>query len=191
MVHFFKASLPYWNGTFMKAQICPSPLHCLPSPWRDWEECFINFLNSQQTRLLPLLLSMWLCAHNPNPLSLSISSQITATSWQRGLRNSVKLWAMPCRAAQDGQVIAKSSDRTWSTGQGNGKPLQYSCHENPLNSMVRQKNFVLNYPKSSSGPHVVICCPFIQSRQVLKLNWQVLFIQVKLYKAKPFLIMWL
>ena len=31
------------------------------------------------------------------------------------------------------------SDRTWSTGERNGKPLQYSCLENPMNSMKRQK----------------------------------------------------
>ena len=34
----------------------------------------------------------------------------------------------------------KSSDRMWSTGEGNGKPLQYSCLENPMNSMKRQKD---------------------------------------------------
>ena len=33
----------------------------------------------------------------------------------------------------------KSSDKTWSTGEGNGRPLQYSCLENPMNSMKRQK----------------------------------------------------
>ena len=31
----------------------------------------------------------------------------------------------------------------WSTGEGNGKPLQYSCHENPMNSMKRQKDRTL------------------------------------------------
>ena len=37
---------------------------------------------------------------------------------------------MPCRATQDGWVMVGSSDKTWSTGEGNGKPLQYSCLEN-------------------------------------------------------------
>ena len=50
---------------------------------------------------------------------------------------------MLCRATQDGQVIAESSDKTWSTGEGNGKPLQYSCLENPMNSMKRQKGMTL------------------------------------------------
>ena len=35
----------------------------------------------------------------------------------------IKLNAMPCRATQDGQVMVESSDKTWSTGEGNGKPL--------------------------------------------------------------------
>ena len=50
---------------------------------------------------------------------------------------------MPCRATQDGQVMVESSDKTWSTGEGNGKPLQYSCLENPINSMKRQKGMTL------------------------------------------------
>ena len=35
------------------------------------------------------------------------------------------------------------SDTMWSTGEGNGKPLQYSCLENPMNSMKRQKDRTL------------------------------------------------
>ena len=50
---------------------------------------------------------------------------------------------MPCRATQDGWVTEESSDKTWSTGEGNGKPLQYSCLENPINSMKRQKDMTL------------------------------------------------
>ena len=43
-----------------------------------------------------------------------------------------------CGATQDGQVMVERSDRMWSTGEGNGKPLQYSCLENPMNSMKGQ-----------------------------------------------------
>ena len=50
---------------------------------------------------------------------------------------------MSCRATQDGWVIVESSDKPWSTGKGNGKPLQYSCLENPMNSMKRQNDRVL------------------------------------------------
>ena len=59
------------------------------------------------------------------------------------LSNSVKLWAMLCRATQDGQDMVESSDNTLSTGEGNGKPLQYSCLENPINSIKRQKDRTL------------------------------------------------
>ena len=57
---------------------------------------------------------------------------------------------MPCRATQDGWVMVECSDKTWSMGEGNGKPLQYSCLENPMNSMKRQKDRTLKdeLPKS-------------------------------------------
>ena len=55
----------------------------------------------------------------------------------------MKLWTMPCRATQDGQVMVESSDKMWSTGEGNGKPLQYSCLEKHMNSMKRQKDRTL------------------------------------------------
>ena len=39
--------------------------------------------------------------------------------------------------------MVKSSDKSWPTGEGNGKPLRYSCLENPMNSMKRQKDRTL------------------------------------------------
>ena len=39
--------------------------------------------------------------------------------------------------------MVESSDKMWSTGEGNGKPLQYSCHENPMNSKKRQKHITM------------------------------------------------
>ena len=39
--------------------------------------------------------------------------------------------------------MVEKSDRMWSTRKGNGKPLQYSCLENPMNSMKRQKDRAL------------------------------------------------
>ena len=50
---------------------------------------------------------------------------------------------MPFRATQDGGFKVESSDKMWSTGEGNGKPPQYSCAENPMNSMKRQKDRTL------------------------------------------------
>ena len=46
-------------------------------------------------------------------------------------------------ATQDGRVTVERSDRMWSTGQGNGTPLQYSCLENSMDSMKRQKDRIL------------------------------------------------
>ena len=50
---------------------------------------------------------------------------------------------MPCGATQDSRVMVERSDRVWSTGEGKGKPLQYSCLENPMNSMKRQNDRIL------------------------------------------------
>ena len=58
-------------------------------------------------------------------------------------------------ATQDGQVMAERSDRIWSTGEGNGKPLQYSSLENPMNSMKRQNVKILKeeLPRSVGTQH--------------------------------------
>ena len=58
------------------------------------------------------------------------------------LSNSMKL-SHACGATQDGRLMVERSDRMWSTGEGNGKPLQYSCLENSMNSMKRQKDRTL------------------------------------------------
>ena len=68
---------------------------------------------------------------SPGVCSNSCPSWITALSLLRGLCNSMKLQAMPCRVTQDELVIVKYSDKTWSTGGGNGKPLQCPCLESP------------------------------------------------------------
>ena len=50
---------------------------------------------------------------------------------------------MPCRATQDRWVMVASFDKTWFTGESNSKPLQYSCLENPMNRMKKQKGRTL------------------------------------------------
>ena len=50
---------------------------------------------------------------------------------------------MPCGATQDGWVMVERSDRMWSTGEGNGKSLKYSCLKNPMNSVKRQNDRIL------------------------------------------------
>ena len=64
-------------------------------------------------------------------------------------------------ATQEGQVMVASSDKMWSTGEGNGKPLQYSCLEKPMNNIKRQKDMTLKYvyiwnPKKKNGTDVLI-----------------------------------
>ena len=58
------------------------------------------------------------------------------------LTNSMKL-SHASGATQDGRVMVEMSDRMSSSGEGNGKPLQYSCLENPMNSMKRQNAKIL------------------------------------------------
>ena len=58
------------------------------------------------------------------------------------LSNSMKV-SHACGATQDRWVMMERSDRMWSTEEGNGKPLQYSCLENPMNSMKRQNDRIL------------------------------------------------
>ena len=64
-------------------------------------------------------------------------------TWTTALSNSMKLWVMPCRATQDRWVMVESSDKTWSTGEGNGKALHYSCLKNPMNNKKRKKDMTL------------------------------------------------
>jgi len=60
---------------------------------------------------------------------------------------------MPCGATQDGRITVERSDRMWSTGEENGKPLQYSRLENSMNSIKRQNDRILQeeLPRSVGG----------------------------------------
>ena len=73
------------------------------------------------------------------PYSQKTSQSNTRTT---ALSNSMKP-SHACRATQDGRVMVERSDRMWSTGEGNGKPPQYSCLDNPMNSMKRQNDRIL------------------------------------------------
>ena len=62
---------------------------------------------------------------------------------------------MPCGGTHDRQVMVERSDRMWSPGEGNGKPLQYSCLESPMNSMKRENDRILKeeLPRSVSAQY--------------------------------------
>ena len=57
---------------------------------------------------------------------------------------------MPCGATQERWVMVDRSDKMWPTGVRNGKPLQYSCFENPMNNMKRQYDRILKEELSRS-----------------------------------------
>ena len=89
--------------------------------------------------------------------TLKLYSQKTSQSNHTrttALSNSMKL-SHACGATQDGRVMVERSDRMWSTGEGNGKPLRYSCLENLMNSMKRQNDRILKegLPRSVGAQH--------------------------------------
>ena len=88
----------------------------------------------------------------PYSQKTSQSNHIRTTA----LSNSMKP-SHACGATQDGRIMVERSDRMWSTGDGNGKPLQYSCLENPMNSMKSQNDRILKQelPKSL-GPKMLL-----------------------------------
>ena len=88
-------------------------------------------------------------------LSAALSAPVAATCTNHtrttALSNSMKL-SHACGATQDRWVMVKSSDRMWSTGEENGKPLQYACLENSMNGMKRQNDRILK--ENSPGQKV-------------------------------------
>ena len=77
-------------------------------------------------------------------MKTTITEKLTKLiTWTTAFSNLMKLWAMICRAIQDREVMVESTDKMWSTREKNGKPLQYSCLKNPMNSMERQKDTIL------------------------------------------------
>ena len=91
--------------------------------------------------------------------TLKLYSQKTSQSNHTrttALSNSMKL-SHACGATQDVRVMVERFDRMWFTGEGNGKPLQYSCLENPMNSMKRQKDRTLKdeSPRSIGAQYAI------------------------------------
>ena len=76
-------------------------------------------------------------------------------TWTTAFSNSMKL-NHAHGATQDRRVMVERSDRMWSTGEENGKPLQYSCIENPMNSIKKQNNRILKeeLPRSVGAQYV-------------------------------------
>ena len=81
----------------------------------------------------------------PYSQKTSQSNHTRTTALSNSMKLSHALWGHPRQAG-----MVERSDRMWSIGEGNGKPLQYSCLENPMNSMKRQNDKILKeeLPKS-------------------------------------------
>ena len=88
----------------------------------------------------------WNHTHRKLVNLITLGPQPCLTQWNQ---------AMLCGATQDGRVMVERSNRMWSTGEGNGKPLQYSCLENPMNRMKRQNDRILKeeLPRSVGAQH--------------------------------------
>ena len=74
----------------------------------------------------------------PYSQKTSQSNHTRTTALSNSMKLSHALWGHPRQAG-----MVERSDIMWSTGEGNGKPLQYSCLENPMNSMKRQNDRIL------------------------------------------------
>ena len=74
----------------------------------------------------------------PQSKKTSQSNHTRTTALSNSMKLSHALWGRPRRAG-----MVERSDTMWSTGERNGKPLQYSCLENPRNSMKRQNDRIL------------------------------------------------
>ena len=80
------------------------------------------------------------------------------------------------RTTQDGRVMVESSDKMWSIGEENGKPLQHSYLENTMNGMKRQKDMILLEKSREIGPEGMK--RLSQSRNKAQL-WMCLVVKVK------------
>ena len=93
----------------------------------------------------------------PNSQKTSQSNHTRNTALSNSMKLSHALWGHPRWVG-----IVERSDRMWSTGEGNGKPLQYSCLENPMNSMKRQNDRILKETRQANR------CPICYWRSVEK-----------------------
>ena len=130
--HFFPIYLPWSDGTgchqnknqFLLQSV--SPIRKLPKASYPYPLEGIQNENNNHRKLIKLI------------------------TWTTALSNSMKLWATLSRSTQEGRVMVESSDKTWPTGEGNGKPLQYSCLENSKNNSVKKRKH-MTLKKNSPG----------------------------------------
>ena len=127
----------------------PAAGHCQPTPPPGSQTC-PGESGSVSCGVWLLSLGCWctkgfVCASHPSPSeggqneNHSHRKLTKLNTWTRALSTSMKPGAVLCRATYTGGPMVESSDKMWSTREGNGKPLQPFCLENLMNWMKRQK----------------------------------------------------
>ena len=129
---------------------------------------FIEFITGNMFLWTPFTHFIHPLVNFGNRQSVSLLHGSSTLVWQTSFHNIMKLWALLRRATQDGRVTVESSDKTWSSGGGNGKPLQYYCCENTMNSMKRQK---YTTPKNES-PRSLQYVTGEEQRAILQKEWK-------------------
>ena len=121
----------------------------------NWEQTHVpciarRILNHRRTKEDPHY--GLICRHQRADTLKPYSQKTSQSNHTRttALSNSMKL-SHARGATQDGWAMVERSDRMWSTGERNGKPLQYSCLENPMNSIKRQNDRTLKELPRSVG----------------------------------------
>ena len=140
--------------------ITPSFHYTLNSNHRE-KETFLFVIAVQSPSCVQLFKMPWTAACQVS-LSLIISwSGSLPFHWPLLCPGEGACLTQWSRATQDGQFIVKSYGKTWSTGGENGKPLQYTYHEKPMNCIKRQKkkkkNIFLLLLLLSHFSHVRLC----------------------------------
>ena len=139
---FFGIALLWdWNENWPFLVLCP--LLSFPNSFNCLPKHFNCFTHSQSLPSGSLHKSLILIQQIADRMKTSYRKLIKLIMWITTLSNSMKLWAMLCRAMQDGWDLVESSDKMWSSDEGNGKSLRYSFLENPMNNMQRQKDRTL------------------------------------------------
>ena len=112
---------------------------------------YLLTVSSTMQPLLQCLMSYWVFSDLGRRISQNHNHRklTNLTTWTTALSNSMKLWAMSCRDTQDGWVMVESSDKMWSTGEGNGKLLQYSSLRTPWTVWKGKK--IGHWKKNYSG----------------------------------------
>ena len=83
------------------------------------------------------------CIPRPNLWVIPGVSWLPTFAFQSPIVKSTSFWGVSSKRSCKSSQNRSTSDRMWSTGEGSGKPLLYSCLGNPMNNMKRQNDRIL------------------------------------------------